>query len=377
MLSILLFIIVLTFLIVIHELGHFFVALRYKVRVLEFGFGLPPKVKTIFHWKGIPFTFNALPIGGFVRMDGEDSTVNSEQQTVLSGKEKTPEGYPFYTRKLWQKILVVLAGPAVNIIFGMIVFSTLFSIYGIPKESHVQPHITAVAENSPAAKAGLQVNDELMTITTGDKLHVKYISSTADLISFVNDYRGKTLYIIVKRNGTEQVLPVYARKVDEVPAGEGTIGIALSDTDYTTVFYPGIEQPIRGTMYGIKQSFDFAKTILSALGTMGTSLFAGRIPNDVAGPVGIAHEVAKQDLFSSGWATGFNFAALLSINLGVMNLLPIPALDGGRILLLILEKFIKHKRFESISQNLNQFGLLFLVGLLILITVKDVIGLLH
>ncbi len=367
MLSIILFILVLTFLILIHELGHFFVARKCKVKIEEFGLGIPPRAGILFHWKGIPITLNWLFLGGFVRMEGEDQVTS---RSVDKSTSKS-EFFPFYSRKLWQKILIVLAGPTVNILFGVIVFSTLFSLYGIPVTTKITPKVTAVSQNSPAQKAGILKEDQLLRIQTGDGKTKQEITDAKAMITFVNAHRGETLTMIIKREGNEITIPVYARKESEIPSGEGTIGIALTDTDYSTKFYPGIEQPVRGMMYGIQQSIAFGGSILNALAGIGKSLGSGRVPSDISGPVGIAHEVQKEDLFSSGWATGFNFAALLSINLGVMNLLPIPALDGGRIFLLILEKLIKGKRFESISQNLNQFGFLFLMGLLLLITIKD------
>jgi regulator of sigma E protease len=317
-------------------------------------------------------------------MDGEDSSVESGESRVESPGQKTDNKkltsdhfFPFYQRPLWQKILVVLAGPAVNIIFGMIVFSTLYSLYGIPQEIHIPPTITAISENSPAQKSGIKENDVVISISKNDGSEKKDTSAVKEIIAYVNAHRGETLKLTVNRDGSTQSLDVYARKESEIPAGQGTIGVSLSDVQIKPKFYPGIEQVARGTIFGVTQSLKFGKTILVALGGIGSSLLSGHIPGDVAGPVGIAHEVQKQDLFASGWASTFNFAALLSINLGVMNLLPIPALDGGRIFLLLLEKFVKHKNFEKISNNLNQFGFIFLIGLLILITIKDVIGLLH
>ncbi len=374
MLSIVLFILILTFLILIHELGHFIVARLCKVKIEEFGIGIPPKAFTLFHWKGIPITFNWLLLGGFVRMEGEDTLQTPIEKGAGNQKRQF---FPFYQRPLWQKLAVVLAGPGVNIIFGMVVFSTLFSLYGIPQEVSIPPTITAVAQNSPASTAGIQENDEVKAISKKDGTDEKQITSVAEIITYINAHRGETVSMTILREGTTQKIDVYARKTEEIPQNEGTIGVGLTDQKFTTKFYPGIEQPIRGTLYGVQKSIEFGGTILSSLGGIGQSLFAGKVPGDVAGPVGIAHAVQKEDLFANGWATGFNFAALLSINLGVMNLLPIPALDGGRIVLLILEKFIKHKKFEKLSQNLNQFGFLFLIGLLILITVKDVIGLLR
>lgn len=372
MLSVILFILLLTFLIIIHELGHFFVARWSKVKIEEFGIGLPPKARTLFHWRGIPITLNWIFLGGFVRMEGEDQgeEIRDKRQETKVSKEF----FPFYARPLWQKLLVVLAGPAVNIIFGMVVFSTLYSLYGIPVQTHITPLITQVSEDSPAATAGIKVRDSVTAVSKADGSESRSVSDVKTLIEYINAHRGETIKLQITRDGQSQTVSVYARKPEEIPAKQGTIGVALTDTETRATFYPGMEQLYRGTLYGTEKSLEFGKTVIMAVAGIGKSLAGGKLPGDLSGPVGIAHEVQKQALFSEGWATAFNFAALLSINLGVMNLLPIPALDGGRIVLLIIEKFFPGKKFQALSQNLNQFGFLFLLGVLILITIKDVFG---
>ncbi len=366
--TILLFVILLTFLILIHELGHFIVARWCKVHIEEFGIGLPPKAFTLFHWRGIPFTINWLFLGGFVRMEGENGEVAPE---VKSSKEKQKSVYPFYERPLLQKLAVVVAGPLVNFMFGAIVFATLFSMYGIPTKIYDHPVIDAVAENSPALTAGLRQGDVVTGAVAAPEKVITTIHTNEELISYINAHRGQDVLMYIK---DAEIHPtVHIRKLDETPEGQGGIGIELR-SQYEIKQYPLWQRPFRGTIAGISQSVEFGLTILRSLGGLGKSIAAGNVPKDVAGPVGIAAQVQKEKVFSSGIATVFNFAALLSINLGIMNMLPIPALDGGRAVLLILEKIFKGKRWSQISETLNTMGFILLISLLILITIKDVAG---
>lgn len=364
--TIILFILLLTFLILIHELGHFIVARWSKVHIEEFGIGLPPKAITLFHWRGIPFTLNWLFLGGFVRMEGEDAT--QVEANVKNHKVGTPQAfYPFYQRPLPQKLAVVFAGPLVNFLFGVIVFAVLFSIYGIPTKVYDRPVLDAVASDSPAAAAGLRSGDIISSIEAQE------LQTNEELISYINSHRGEELSFSIDRAGETLLIPIKIRKTEDIPEGQGAVGIELR-SQYEVKQYPLWERPFRGAVAGFKQSIEFGMTILRSLGGLGKTIASGSVPKDVAGPVGIAAQVQREGIFSNGLATVFNFAALLSINLGVMNLLPIPALDGGRIVLLILEKIFKGKRWQEISQMLNTAGFIVLISLLILITVKDVVA---
>jgi regulator of sigma E protease len=370
--TIVLFILLLTFLILIHELGHFIVARWNRVHIEEFGIGLPPKAFTLFHWKGIPFTINWLFLGGFVRMEGEDGS--QSEPKIQNPKSKTQQAtYPFYARPLLQKIAVVAAGPLVNFLFGFIVFAILFSIYGIPTQIYDRPVLDAIAVDSPAAAAGLQSGDIIEGISPVSSKVIQPVATNQDLITKINSYRGQQVYVFIVRDGREDNIVVDIRKPEDTPEGQGALGIELK-SQYEVRQYPLWQRPFRGAVAGFKQSIEFGMTILRSLGGLGRTIASGSVPQDVAGPVGIAAQVQKEGVFSNGLATVFNFAALLSINLGVMNLLPIPALDGGRIVLLILEKIFKGKRWQEISQTLNTAGFIALISLLILITIKDVAG---
>ncbi len=356
------FLIVLTFLILIHELGHFLVGLWAGVRIQEFGIGLPPKLCTLFSYKGVPFTLNWLPIGGFVRMEGEDG------ESQLDPSERKSAGHPFYTRSLAQKLAVVFAGPAVNILYAVIIFSALFSIYGIPERTSDAPVLSKVEQGSPAAFAQMQEGDKIVRFVG---LSVR---TNQELIEKIGQHRGEAVQIVLKRGAQEIETTVTVRTIDQTPAGQGALGVVLAG-EYEIVQYPLWQRPFRGTLAGVRQSIDLSKTILSSLGQLVSSVANRTVPKDVSGPVGIAVTVAREGIFSSGIATALHFSALLSLNLAIMNLLPIPALDGGRIVLLLVERAVRQKNFSHLANKLNTIGFLFLLGLMALITLKDVFSL--
>ncbi|MEP7166654.1 MAG: M50 family metallopeptidase [Candidatus Woesebacteria bacterium] len=361
--TILLFILLLTFLILIHELGHFFVARFCKVHIEEFGIGLPPKAFTLFHWRGTPFTINWLFLGGFVRMEGENG---EEEIHAKATKIKPHAEYPFYQRPLLQKLAIVVAGPLVNFLFGVIVLTGLFSMYGVPTEIHAVPVLKAVVADSPAQQVGLVTGDQITGIKTPESGSFTTTDTNEQIIDFVGAHKGEDITLKVIREKEEKMVSVHIRKTEETPDGQGALGIEF-EPQMIAKKYPLWQLPFIGFQKGV----EFGVTILKSLGDIGKTIGEGKVPQGVAGPVGIAREVQKQNLFSNP-PLMFNFAALLSINLGIMNMLPIPALDGGRAVLLILEKFLKGKRWTELSNMLNTVGFVLLISLLILITIKDV-----
>ncbi len=375
--SIVIFILILTFLILIHELGHFLTALLFKVRILEFGLGIPPKVHTLFHWRGIPFTLNALPLGGFVRMEGEDgSNGKSEEQETLSKEDLKlqKDAAPLYAKPAWQRLIIILAGATVNFVFGVLAFAGIFSVVGIPEITKLdQVTVQYVSPNSPAQAAGIKEGDRLLSVSDpgGEK---QTVTTSEQFVSLMRERWGKEVVIGYTRDGQEQTVTVKLRTAEEIPSGDGALGVAASEEEEKLVRYPWYEMPFRGMYVGLLKSLSFGELILRSLTTMVTDLFAkGVVPKDVAGPIGIADQVQKENLFAQGPLVAINFAAMLSVNLAIMNVLPIPALDGGRAFFILLEKLIGKKLVAKFENSLNTAGFVFLIALLLLITFKDVI----
>lgn len=372
--SILIVILVISFLVIIHELGHFIVARKNKIHIEEFGFGYPPKLLTLFKWKNIPFTLNWIPIGGFVKLEGEDGP--EEKKTILK-KQKDDQEQAFYLKSPAQRIAVILAGAIVNFLFGMLAFSIVFSIIGIPTSLNSRPRIAAIAPASPAEKAGLLTNVEITALKVNDQL---YSTKTIDEIQkLVAEYAGREVTIITTGvcdqescQSGEQLFNIYLRTADETPADQGSMGVAF--TDYYFKFYPLYQRPFQGIIYGVKLALQMGYLVLLTLYHVFVDLFtAGIIPADLAGPVGIVHHAYKQQIFAEGWISIINFAGMISINLAVLNLLPIPALDGGRAMFILLEKFFGKKRIGRIENYANYGGFALLMALIILVTVRDVL----
>ncbi len=365
--TIIIFILIISVLVLIHELGHFIAARKSGIVVEEFGIGYPPMAIKLFTWKGTAFTLNWIPFGGFVRMAGEEGPIE--------GSSKATTGQ-FYKAKTWQKMLVVLAGPGVNFFFGVIIFAAVFTKLGIPTEIS-DARVAAVAPDSPAQKAGITTDTSIKKLLLADGTVIDTPTSQV-VIDTVTKNQGQTIQVVTSGpcsglicQDAESTFLLYLRKGEEIPEGQGSMGVAFTSVVYT--FYPWWEMPFRSVVFGFQQAFMLSTQIVSALGGMASDLVTKRlVPDTVAGPVGIVHQAQSSGLFSEGWLTIFSFAGMLSVNLAVMNVLPIPPLDGGRAVLLIAEKIAGRKKTEKVEYYLNNVGYFLLLGLIIVITVRDV-----
>ncbi len=366
--SIILFILVLSFLVFIHELGHFIAAKRSGVIVEEFGIGYPPKAFKLFTWKGTDFTFNWIPFGGFVRMKGEEGPVEGSSTKKESGGE-------FYAAETWQKMLIILAGPGVNFFFGVLVFAIVFTRMGIP-HFLTEARIAEIAPNSPAAEAGIPADVTITSIQVGEE--VQEILTVTAAIEAIGAHKGETVVLTTTGacealvcESQSQAFEVYIRTAEETPENEGSIGVAFEQVVYQ--FYPTWEMPFRSIYFGFQQAFDLSMQIVAALGGLVSDLVVTHtVPDEVAGPVGIVHQAQSSGILTGGFVSLISFAALLSINLAVMNVLPIPPLDGGRAILLMFEYFLGKKKTEKAEYYLNYGGYILLMGLIILVTIRDV-----
>lgn len=380
--SVVIFILVLSFLVIIHELGHFLAAKWAKIKVEEFGLGYPPKALKLFTWWKTEFSLNWIPFGGFVRMDGEDGPASEAVSTSGNkdtDKEKADEA-PFYARPVWKRLVVILAGATVNFVFGILAFALVFSIGGIPQVTDdARPRIGGVSPTSTVFEAGVPSNVEIVAFKQAEV--ITPIATRDDVRAYALANQGNTVTMVTTGvcaenestcDSTRQEFTFRVRSQSEITSREGLLGIFFAPV-IEMKFYPWYEMPFRGMWYGLQQAFGFSQFILSILGTMVTDLFRGVLPSDVAGPVGIADQFQSSGVVQQGWLTVISFMGMLSVNLAVMNILPIPALDGGRAVFLLIEKVVGRKAIEKIEQYANTGGFALLVSLLLLITVRDVI----
>ncbi len=385
-------ILILSVLVILHELGHFFMALWLKIRVEEFGLGYPPKARRLFTWRGTDFTLNWIPFGGFVRLWGEELPVvddqNFESQTTSNSSQSdttqldTVEA--FYNRPIWHRFLVMLAGPAVNALVAFLLFATIFSLDGIPVSLEGKARIGQVLENTPAAQANMPVHYQIIGFapagTSPEQL--PEVVTKADQIpavqDFVANHRGETWQIVLEGpcqftecGQDHRVVELRLRLPEQTPPDEGAIGVRFAE--YEARFYPWYEMPWRGAWFGAQQAIGMSQMMITELIQLVGNIVKGKgVSSALAGPIGIVHQAEKSGLSQAGWQAILSFAGMLSLNLAIMNLLPIPALDGGRIMMLFLEKLLGKSRVAHFEGYVNSAGFLLLVGLLILISIRDV-----
>lgn len=338
MLSILIVIIFLSVLILVHELGHFWAAKKFNAYVEEFGIGLPPRVFGKKKGETI-YSVNALPIGGFVKIAGE----NRE----LALGEKIPENRIFYNLKPWKRFLILFSGVAMNFIFGWALISLVF-FAGSPKGVI----ITQIQSNTPASQAGLKENDFILGF-----------NSVEELISFINNNKGNQIELKVRRSGAEMSFNLIPRA--NPPQNEGALGVALSDLGQERIgFFKSIWE-------GLKVSIGIFGMIFAGIFNLLKLAILGKASLEaVAGPVGIVKITAQAGQL--GFIYLAQFLALISINLAALNIFPFPALDGGRILFLFIEKIKGKPLPKKFEQYANAAGMALLLLLMFLITIKDI-----
>ncbi|MBP6913319.1 MAG: site-2 protease family protein [Candidatus Levybacteria bacterium] len=356
-LTIFAFIIILSVLVLIHELGHFLTAKKFGIKVEEFGFGFPPRVFGIKKGETL-YSINLLPVGGFVKLYGEDAAGGGSVKNT--GKKDLPTKdirRAFYARPVWQRFLVVVAGVVMNFVLAVVLISYVFSTTGIAVPSSTVK-ITEVLKNSPAALSGLMVGDVVGAVNG------KSTTSTKEFIQTIKKNEGKKVTLLVVREGVSQDIQLTPRS--NYPKGQGPVGVGITDIEIKK--YPWYQAPFFGTI----EAFKFSWMIVSGLGQMiYTLFFEGHKPEGVAGPIGVAQLTGQA--VSSGVTVTLWFTALLSINLAVLNVLPIPALDGGRLFFIVTEAVTRRKINPKYESYAHAAGLVVLLGLMLIITLFDII----
>ncbi len=450
------FLIALIPLVIVHELGHLLMAKKLGVWAREFGIGFPPRIMRLFHWNETEFTLNWLPLGGFVRLEGESFF---DEENAEAQEQKTPEELAetaerkrrsLYAQSLSTRFWVYVAGPLMNLALAWLLAVQIFAIgvplapitvvavtadspamvsglqvgdhilavnnrplnayfpgegvemfidyvnahleqpieiaierdgqpfqimltpqptppegegpLGVQLSLHLAVSIAAVAPGSPAEQSGLQVGDRLLAV---DGIH---LWNGNVLIEYTREHTGETIMLTIERDGERQDVPLLARA--NPPAGEGALGIQMlhQTTDYTR--YPLPQAFMKGTSYGL--------TLLLNTLTLPISVIRGLIPAEVARPVGvvgisqIAYETIQQSLAAGQWFPFLNVVLLISLSLGIFNLLPIPALDGGRILFILLEKVRGKPIPPEKEEKVHMIALISLLVLFVVITLLDI-----
>jgi regulator of sigma E protease len=366
--SLIIFFAVLALLVLSHELGHFLAAKRAGIRVDEFGFGFPPR---LWSWRRgeTAYSINLIPFGGFVKIFGENGV----------GEETIDLNRNFSVKPKWVQAIVLAAGVTFNILLAWILIS-IGLMFGLPASPDlIKPGeqaiesslvISGVLPQSPAATAQLQSGDEIISLTVGKTIPTTVAKPTAEQMQqFILAHANSDIALEYQRAGEKRLVTLTPQAAPGSQASPA-IGVSLAEISVVQL------SPLKAIVYGAKltgrltvlTTTTFAKFIYR------TMVGAGSI-SDLTGPVGLVGLVGEAA--SLGWVYLLTFTALISVNLAVINLLPIPALDGGRLLFLLIEAIKGSALNARIVNAANIAGFALLLLLMLVVTYHDIARLLH
>ncbi|MBZ1348858.1 MAG: site-2 protease family protein [Candidatus Liptonbacteria bacterium] len=333
----LLIVVFLAILILGHEGGHFLAARLFGVDVEEFGFGFPPRLFSKKIGKTI-YSFNFFPFGGFVKIKGVD--VSKEEADKIQKNDDLKND--FRSQSTLKKIIIILSGVIVNFIIGWLAFSVVFMV-GIPKAVYVR----GTLPESPAFLAGFQSGDKILGF---EKME--------DFIKLIEDSPQKNIEIEIKREGKVLFIEAVPRLDDNL--NKGVLGIELFET--------GMEKS--GLVNSFKNGFEQSVNIMKLIALSLASIIREGDFSSVVGPVGVFQAIGSAKELGIPYI--FQLLGLISLNLVFINILPLPALDGGRVIFIIIEKIIRRPINYKIESAIHSFFFLVLLFLLIAVTIKDV-----
>lgn len=344
------FVVVLGILVFFHELGHFLVARFFGVGVETFSLGFGPKI----YRKKVGLTeycISIIPLGGYVKMVGEEPSAEISPVDI---------NLSFSHKKLFQKAMIVAAGPLFNFLLAFLIFYTIAQFSGI---YIVRPVVGDVGENTPAHKAGILPNDTIKSVDG------KSVESWDDMVEIIGNGTGETLEIVIARDDTIFSLMVKPEhKMVKNIFGEDQkrymIGISAKAGAVENISL----NPLQATVEGVKQTWKISSlTVLSVV-----KIFQGRVSTDtLGGPIMIAQMAGEQA--REGMMNLAFFIAMLSINLGIINLFPVPVLDGGHLFFFGMEAITGKAASDKVREKANQVGIAILVALMVFVFYNDII----
>lgn len=359
------FIGILVVLVLVHELGHFIVAKRAGITVEEFGIGFPPRISSVMY-RGTRYSLNWIPLGGFVKMLGEDGDVEIRRlrESGLSEDEvEQAMAGAFNRRPVWVRVGVLLAGVVMNFVLAAALFAVAFSMPTLIGEGPLT--VTEIQAGSPAEET-LEVGDVILGADG------RTFERSADLTDYVAERGGTRVTLDVERNGQPMQIEVVPRVVTEEDraAGTGPIGFAY-DPERVVEQPPLVDDPIEAVTRGTSTAWTIAIQIPGGLADAVGGLI-GLNPDapDARGPIGIAQETGR--VLEAPLVSQLLFIGLLSVNLAVLNVLPFPPLDGGRIAVVLVEA-VRRRRLPAEREALIYLaGFAVLIALVILISINDI-----
>ncbi|MBU0546623.1 MAG: site-2 protease family protein [Patescibacteria group bacterium] len=357
--SILIIFLTLVILAVVHEFGHFIVAKKFGTRVEEFGIGYPPR---IFAKKigDVVYSLNLLPFGAFVKVKGEEGEMDIEEADNMSSKT------------IGQRALIILGGVISFWIFGIILLSVIFALgapIGVSDDTladNAKVQIVAVEKNSPAEIAGIKVGDIIYQIKSFNS-ELNNIDKVKEVQDFININLGQEIIVVAKRGSETVDMNLVPRLI--APQGQGATGIGLTRIIVKKYSLIG------SILEGFKTCLDLTSQILVGLFNAVKGIFYHQPTGvELIGPVGIG--LLMSQAINSGFIYYLQFVAVISIHLAIMNLLPIPAVDGGRLLFLTIEKIKKSPINPKIEQKINASFFILIIIIMFFVTAKESIDIL-
>lgn len=345
-------------LVTVHEFGHFITAKLSRMYVEEFSIGMGPQIVAK-QWGETRYTLRLLPLGGYVRVLGED--IAEEERNDIA-KIEVPEERRYQNRPVWQRMIFAAAGSVMNVIAAILIFAVLFLLIGVAVPiDNPDTTISAVVQEGPAAQAGVQPGDKILAVdgnpvATWDELNSQIMAASPDtLLTVLLERQGEQLTVqiqpVLSEDGSRTILGIYAQSAERQAVG-----------------------PIKSIQLGCNATWQMTTAMVDVLG----DLFTGKIDimdeeEGLTGPVGIVQIIDQST--KAGWVYVMNLAALLSINLAVINLLPVPPLDGSKLVFLLIEG-IRGKAIDPMKEGyVNLIGFSLMMLLIVLVTYKDILRL--
>jgi regulator of sigma E protease len=354
LITILLFIVVLGTLVLVHELGHYLTAKAFRVRVLEFGIGFPPRAKVLRAGGETLWTLNWLPIGGFVKLEGEDGDNAADPRS-------------FSAQSLPVRLTILVAGVVMNVVLAFVLFVGI-AWFATPVAGVSVPGVQA---DSPAERAGLVPGDAILKVNGQ-----AYDLYSGGILAGIRSHAGETVTLTVRRaDGTVEDLRATLRSQAEIDAQRGALGItATQDAPFESVFLDeyGSRPLPEALRIGVVELGRWGGLIVGGLADLvGGFITDPTAPPPAAGPIGIADQIGDV-FFGAGWIMTLYVVALLSVNLAVVNILPFPPLDGGRMLMLTIKRFTGERVSLRAERLTYLVGFVFLFAFIIWITGFDI-----
>jgi regulator of sigma E protease len=349
------FLFTLTIIVFFHELGHFLVARWCGIRVLVFSMGFGPELAGFNDRHGTRWKLSLIPLGGYVKFFGDDNEASVPNQATLAAMSEEERKTSFFGQSVGRRAAVVVAGPLTNFILAIVIFAGVFMVFGKPTAI---PRVASVEPNSAAAAAGFQPGD-LVTEIDGRK-----IDNFVDMQRIVSFSGGHPLTIVVDRGG----IPVTLTATPEIKNNKGILGVTRSnqpgDVKVETV------SPLDAVKLGADKTWFIVETTLSYI----RDVFVGRQSADqIGGPIGIAR--ISGQVAELGVGALFDFVAVISVSIGLLNLFPVPLLDGGHLLFYFIEAIRGRPLSERAQEVGFRIGLAIVVMLMIFATVNDILHL--